>query len=452
MTTTEATELMLRYLEGDADEAEVARLQDALAASPELVAGCAEVSRQHLQLRELAEESAVAARRPELRVIEGGLSRPRFLRPAWALAATAAVVAFAAFLFFRAEKLPPGAVAAQVVSSENAAPPPPGASWQKGARLSLRALNLTTGSVQLRLENGGLVTLTAPVAAEFLSPLRVRVQRGQLTANVSGGGKGYIVEANGTEVLDLGTEFGVKVTENGETDVVVFEGEVQLQKAARAGAKPWMNLNGGEAVSLDAARNATRIQAIYGEAGSAAWSLDASRDSQTLVQSVGDNITLPNFQSFYRIVPGGMKPGAGPYAGSRPCWRAPDGQPFPAALLGADLITTFQDKRFNPDFALTLTLNHPATVFVMHDTRQPPPVWLRRDFLKMDETIPLTVPSGILSPPVAATVPTDADGRLILSFSVWRREVPAGRVVLGESLASAEKIPHFMYGLAVKRR
>lgn len=243
------------------------------------------------------------------------------------------------------------------------------AAWSKGARLALRALHRTTGSVQLRLENGALVTLAAPVAAEFLPPLRVRVRRGQLTADVSGGGKRFIVEANGTEVLDLGTRFGVKVSEQGGTDVVVFDGKVQLQKAAGAGAKPLMNLNGGEAVSLDAAQRATRIQAVYGEAGSAAWSLEAPRDAQTLVQSVSDNISLPNFQRFYRILPGGIKPGAGPYAGSLPRWRAPDGRPFPADLLGADLITTFQDKRFSPDFALTLTLNHPATVFVMHDIR-----------------------------------------------------------------------------------
>ena len=67
MTPTEATELMLRYLEGDADAGEVARLQEALAASPELVAVCADVSRQHLQLRELAEES-----RMKFRVLDGG--------------------------------------------------------------------------------------------------------------------------------------------------------------------------------------------------------------------------------------------------------------------------------------------------------------------------------------------------------------------------------------------
>ena len=88
----------------------------------------------------------------------------------------------------------------------------------------------------------------------------------------------------------------------------------------------------------------------------------------------------------------------------------------------------------------------------MHDIRQPPPIWLERDFSKLAAALRLPLPPGILSPEVAATVPTDAQGRLFLPFSVWRRDVPAGKVVLGESLTSSEKIPHFMYGLAVKRR
>lgn len=452
MTTAEATELMLRYLEGEAGEGDVIRLQAALSSSPELVAVCAEISRQHLQLRELAEESAVAAPAPGLRVIAGGLSRPRFLRPAWVIAAAAAVIALAAILFRSLENAPRATVAAIVITSQDATPPPPGASWQSGTRLLLHTLNLRTGSVRLRLENGALITLTAPVTAEFLSPLLVRVRRGQLTADVSGGGKGLIVRAHDTEVMDLGTEFGVNVSDNGRADVVVFDGEVQLQKAAASGAKPWMNLNGGEAVRLDAARHATRIQAVYGEAGTNAWSLEASSDAETLVQSVSDNITLPDFQGYYRVMPRGMKPGAAPYGGKTPLWEAPEGKPFPAVLLDADVISTFQGKRFNPEFALTLALNHPATVFVMHDIRQPPPVWLQRDYSRTEAALSLPLRPGLLSAEVAATVPTDAQGRLFLTFSVWRRDVPAGTVILGESHASSERIPHFMYGLAVRAR
>lgn len=441
MSTHEAAELMLRYLEGDADAAEVARLEAALRASPELVATCADVSRQHLQLSELAEEAAFTTTAPLSQIIDGGFTRRRSL---WPLLAAAAALVAGAFLFLQ-WKTPADGVAAEIIATDDA-----GAAWQTGARVSLRALELATGSVRLRLENGALVTLTAPVAAEFLSPLRVHVRRGQLTADVSGGGKGFVVEANGTEVVDLGTQFGVKVRGKGETDVVVFEGEVQLQKANVSKAKPWLNLNGGEAVSLDTAQHAKRIQAVYGEAGSAAWSLESSTNPETLIQSIGDNITLPDFQGYYGVSPGGMRPGAAPY-NVGPRWGEPEGG-FPAELLGADLVTTFQDKRFNADFALTFTLNHPATVYVMHDDRQPPPEWLSRDFSKTQHSIPLPLPPGILSAEVAATVPIDAKGRLFLTFSVWKRDVPAGKVVLGESLASSARIPHFMYGLAIKRR
>ena len=443
MTQHEATELMLRYLEGHAGEAEVARLQAALRASPELVAMCAEISRQHLHLRELAEAAAFKTSPQESRIIDGGFLRRRFLLP---LLAAAAVVAVGAFLFLQTGKAPRAGVQAEVVSTENA-----GVAWKKGEHVSLRTLELATGSVQLRLENGALVTLAAPLAVEFLSPLRVKVQRGQITTDVSAGGKGFTVEAHGTEVVDLGTQFGVKVSERGATDVVVFHGEVKLQTASAGEPRAWMNLAGGEAVSLDFEhQHPTRIQAIYSDAESQAWSLESSSDEQTLVRSISDNIELPDFQGFYRVMPGGMKPGASPYGGKAPLWD--EDRPFPTELLGADLITTFQGKRFNPEFEMTVALNHPATVFVMHDDRQPPPAWLQRDFSKTKTLLPLPLPPGLLSPEVAATVPTDTQGRLFLTFSVWRRDVPAGAVVLGESHSSSEKIPHFMYGLAVKRR
>ena len=435
MTPTEATELMLRYLEGDADAGEVARLQEALAASPELVAVCADVSRQHLQLRELAEES-----RMKFRVLDGG---KRFIRPAWIATAAAAAIALAAFIFLRPEKA--AGVGAEVVSSENA-----GAAWLKGTRLLLSKLDIKSGTVRLRLDNGALVMLTAPVAAEFISPLRVKVRHGQITADVHGGGKGFVVEANGTEVVDLGTEFGVKVSERGDTDVVVFEGEVQLQKTKTPGAKPWLNLNGGEGVSLDAASNPTRIQAVYGDP-SESWTLASSTDSQTLVHAVSDNIDIPGFNEFYRIRPGALKAGMSPYS-SPSVWREPPGTSFPSELLGADVITTLPGKRFNPTFAMTVALNRPATMYVFHDTRRPPPNWLKRDFSKTAMSLQLIKLPDALSAEVKQSIPRDAQGEMYLTFSVWKHDVPAGNVVLGESLRSAERIPHFMYGVAVKAR
>lgn len=443
MTKMEATELMLRYLEGQAGEADVARLQSALRTSPELVASCAEVARQHLQLRELGEEAGVKTDGREFRVLPGGLRHSLPARPFWLYAAAAAVFALATLWFFKGgSPFHPG-VRARVIASENA-----GVQWPKGARVSLRAVTLPAGSVQLRLQNGAVVTLTAPLDAEFVSPLRVKLARGQITTDVSAGGKGFVVEANGTDVIDLGTQFGVKVNEAGETDVVVFQGEVQLGKT-NGGAKPWMNLNAGEAVTLDASRHATRIQAIYSESAPDTWSLQASTDAETLVKSVSDNIVLPDFQGFYSIVPGGMRHGANPYTGGRARWRSPSGV-FPPELLGADIITTLQDKRFSPEFQMTIELSQPATVYLMHDLREPAPEWLRREFVETDMTLPLSPVD--LPPDLAKERSKDKFGNVILRFRVWKKEVPAGNVSLGESLTSAERIPHFMYGLAVKRR
>jgi ferric-dicitrate binding protein FerR (iron transport regulator) len=441
---------MLRYLEGEASEAEVARLQEALAAAPELVAVCAEVSRQHLQLREIGEELALDKRTPELRVTEGGFSARRVPRVVWALAAALVALAAAVVLFVPARRDRASSVFAEVLASENAGPLSAGNPWEIGRRVSLGAVKLATGSVQLRLENGARVTLVAPLSAEFVTPLHVRVQRGQLTADVSGGGKGFVVEAQQAKVRDLGTQFGVNVRESGNADVVVFEGEVELEKSPNAGLSPIMNLNGGEAVSVDRSQQTTRIQSIYSDAGSMKWTVNSPTDPQSLVQSVRDNVINPNYHGYYHVRRGALQPGIGPYEGKYPAtWQAPDGQPFPAELLGADLISTFQQARFNPDFELKIALARPATVYVMHDNRHEPPGWLKRDFSPMG--MALWLAPAVLSPAEAQVTPRDFQGRPYLTYSLWKREVPAGLVVLGPARNTPQPLPRaYMYGLAVR--
>ena len=70
--------------------------------------------------------------------------------------------------------------------------------------------------------------MRSPAALEVISPTRTRAVLGTLKAHVGKGAEGFTVETPRTTVVDLGTDFGIDVSRHGSTDVVVFNGMVDL--------------------------------------------------------------------------------------------------------------------------------------------------------------------------------------------------------------------------------
>jgi hypothetical protein len=121
-------------------------------------------------------------------------------------------------------------------------------------------------------------------------------------------------------------------------------------------------------------------------------------------------------------------------------------------LEGADLVRTYHQFRFQRGYELTLTLREAATVFVLFDSRQEPPTWLRERF----EESGARVRVGPWMPGMAGAegIEVADDGRPYLTFAVWRAEVPAGEFTLGPAHDRKDKKLPFalMYGVAVKAR
>jgi len=89
-----------------------------------------------------------------------------------------------------------------------------------------RVLELVRGLAEIRFECGASAVVEGPAQLEFLSATRVRLLRGKLAAKVPHLASGFEVLSPQGKVIDLGTEFGVQVTEQGTTEVVVFDGKV----------------------------------------------------------------------------------------------------------------------------------------------------------------------------------------------------------------------------------
>jgi hypothetical protein len=89
-------------------------------------------------------------------------------------------------------------------------------------------LSLERGLAEIRFQCGSRVVLEGPASLELLSGKSARLRHGKLTARVPGPTTGFEIVSPQGKVIDLGTEFGISVSNNGgATEVYVFEGKVE---------------------------------------------------------------------------------------------------------------------------------------------------------------------------------------------------------------------------------
>lgn len=155
----------------------------------------------------------------------------RWLTPArrWRKAiclAAAAAIAFAVMLLFRS-------------SFENTDSPTLLASlgdcWSTASRQPERGVfergtyELTKGQVLIGFEHGGQLLVEGPATFAIREPKLVALERGKAVSICrTKRSYGFTVCVPGGAVRDLGTEFGVVVSEMGTSETHVFEGEVEL--------------------------------------------------------------------------------------------------------------------------------------------------------------------------------------------------------------------------------
>ncbi|MGY8696043.1 MAG: LamG-like jellyroll fold domain-containing protein, partial [Verrucomicrobiia bacterium] len=98
-----------------------------------------------------------------------------------------------------------------------------------GDSIKLGEYVLTDGMVQFALANDVEVLVEAPARFRVDSPLLMALYEGRLSANVPPQGIGFTVETPGSEVIDHGTEFGVEVDAESQSEIHVFKGEVEVK-------------------------------------------------------------------------------------------------------------------------------------------------------------------------------------------------------------------------------
>lgn len=100
--------------------------------------------------------------------------------------------------------------------------------FEPGAEMGMDdQLNIASGVAHLRFSCGADLTIEGPAQLRLLSETSIRLERGKVAVKVPKGFSGFEIFSPQGRILDLGTEFGVAVTQNGKTDVTVFDGEVE---------------------------------------------------------------------------------------------------------------------------------------------------------------------------------------------------------------------------------
>ncbi|MDG2123092.1 MAG: hypothetical protein P8J87_05300, partial [Verrucomicrobiales bacterium] len=108
-----------------------------------------------------------------------------------------------------------------------------GAEWggeerRAGDVLGRGELRLGAGAVMVEFYSGARVVLEGPAVFEVVSESAGFLQSGSLTVEVPPQAKGFTVGVEGFKVVDLGTSFGMSVGGGKETEVHVFDGEVEV--------------------------------------------------------------------------------------------------------------------------------------------------------------------------------------------------------------------------------
>jgi hypothetical protein len=388
---------------------------------------------------------------------ESAGSGNRWLRrqPLWALAA--GVAAAAALLVWTSRTAPsdgPNGNALAHIIDES-----PQSSWSldhdsrppDNAIRSGDLIRVSRGVVKLKFVRGSVLTLHGPALFEVISDMKGRALLGKLTAKIAEGSEGYSVVTPRATVIDLGTELGIEVDDAGATDIVVFEGAVDLSYNPQQGTSSRQRrLTTGEAMHLDAWGTISRIVSITNQRFSDdASANDESPQARAVISSVRDNIQRETAWNYYEIVRGGMAEDAKAFVDRVAHeWNGVDERGMPSYLLGGDYVKMFNNDKCRRDIEVVVTLNDPCRLYILFDDRIPAPQWLRTTFRDTGDDIGVDVGPWIYNgvPSVGAEPGVGPGISVDNVLSIWTRTIDKpGPVRLGSTETPHDDLN--MYGI-----
>lgn len=131
------------------------------------------------------------------------------------------------------EPVPTAGFAARIEKSENVR-------WAEDTETRIREdgwlpigfLNLESGTLLIAFNSGATAVVEGPAQMSIESGNRMFLKSGRLTADVPPAASGFTVNTPRLNAVDIGTRFGVTVENNGDSELHVMEGEVEVSRAS----------------------------------------------------------------------------------------------------------------------------------------------------------------------------------------------------------------------------
>jgi ferric-dicitrate binding protein FerR (iron transport regulator) len=137
------------------------------------------------------------------------------------------------------------------------------------SRIGAGTISLVEGLATLAFASGAKVTLEAPATVQILDSMHCRLIEGAVTAEVPEPAHGFTIDTADLKIVDLGTRFGVTSSALGNSQVRVFEGEVDVLRrgggeARRLTRGKGMHVNSG---STPAGQEPVQGQQVFESGG-----------------------------------------------------------------------------------------------------------------------------------------------------------------------------------------
>jgi hypothetical protein len=259
---------LARLLDGEPEPADGELLAEAMRRDPELLreaTGLLAVDELLRQCAELTADSFVQAFSERiadskdeefLRQVRSALpARPP--RNRWRLAVAAAVMVTALIVVVVVVPFGHSRVEVATLLLAEKCEWAQGSPLQEGGRLALGTMRLRNGLAVLRFDGGAEVILRGDTELELESAAQARLVRGNVTVRADEDAAGFKLMTPARELVDLGTEFAVRVEPSGATELHVMEGKVALHDPGSRSSRGDV-IQAGNAVLFDGARAAIR--------------------------------------------------------------------------------------------------------------------------------------------------------------------------------------------------
>ena len=108
----------------------------------------------------------------------------------------------------------------------------PGNSFREGDMLGAEILRLSSGIAKMQFFSGATMIVEGPAEISLKSAWEAICLEGRIRMQVPPAARGFKLQAPGTEIIDLGTEFGL-VVRDGKGHLEVLDGEVAVRRDGR---------------------------------------------------------------------------------------------------------------------------------------------------------------------------------------------------------------------------